>query len=145
MHSINQCSLSRISSLDPGTFCMRSNHLASHAEGLRVDSRLKLHRFILCTRSSGGTAHEGGSATGQFDLPSLTSLSVAACSRLQLGVPHWATSADYCNLLIIDPTFGGSRFSTGRLLAIKDFTFTFIGEWWIGVQWGSSIQYGNCY
>ena len=27
-----------------------------------------------------------------FDLPSLTSLSVAGCSRLQVGVGHWATS-----------------------------------------------------
>ena len=27
--------------------------------------------------------------------------------------------------MIIEPTFYGSRFSTGRLLAIEDFTFTF--------------------
>ena len=31
-------------------------------------------------------------ATSEFDLPSLTSLSVAGCGRLQLGVHHWATS-----------------------------------------------------
>ena len=30
--------------------------------------------------------------TSQLDLPSLTLLSVAGCGRLQLGVPHWATS-----------------------------------------------------
>ena len=71
----------------------------------------------------GGTAHEGGSATSELDLSSLTPLSVASCGRLQLGVPHWATSVDYCKWLIIDPTFCGSRFSTGRLLAIEDFTF----------------------
>ena len=39
-----------------------------------------------------GTAHEGGGATSQLDLPSLTPLSIAGCGRLQLGVPHWATS-----------------------------------------------------
>ena len=43
-------------------------------------------------------------ATSQLDLPSLTPLSVADCGRLQLGVPHWATSVDYCKQLIIDPT-----------------------------------------
>ena len=36
-----------------------------------------------------------GGATSQLDLPSLT-LSVAGCGRLQLGVPRWATSVDYC-------------------------------------------------
>ena len=62
-------------------------------------------------------------ATSQLDLPSMTPLSVAGCGRLQLGVPHWATSIYYCKQLIIDPTFCGSRFSTGRLLAIEDFIF----------------------
>ena len=33
-----------------------------------------------------------GGATSQLDLQSLTPLSVAGCDRLQLGVPHWATS-----------------------------------------------------
>ena len=28
----------------------------------------------------------------QYDLLSLTPLSVAGCGRLQLGVPHWDTS-----------------------------------------------------
>ena len=37
---------------------------------------------------------------------------------------HWSASVHYCKSLIIDPTFCGSRFSTGRLLAIEDFTFT---------------------
>ena len=49
------------------------------------------------TWSSGGTAYmRVGDATNQLDLPSLTPLSVAGCGRLQLGVPHWATSVDYC-------------------------------------------------
>ena len=56
------------------------------------------HREFLgqCTRRSEGTAHEGGGATSQLDLPSLTPLSAAGCGRLQLGVPHLATSVDYC-------------------------------------------------
>ena len=41
---------------------------------------------------SGGTAHEGGGATSQLDLLSLTPLSAAICGRLRLRVPHWATS-----------------------------------------------------
>ena len=78
-----------------------------------------------------------GGATSQLDLPSLTPLYVVhlyllrqksasdAIVRhsLQLGVPYLATSVDSCKLLIIDPTFYGSWFSTGRLLAIEDFTF----------------------
>ena len=33
-----------------------------------------------------------GGAPSQMDLMSLTPLSEAGCGRLQLGVPHWATS-----------------------------------------------------
>ena len=33
-----------------------------------------------------------GLTARQFDLPSLTPLSVASCGRLQLGVAHGATS-----------------------------------------------------
>ena len=66
-----------------------------------------------------GTEHEGGGETNEFDLQSLTPLSVAGCG-LQANVPHWATSVYYCKYLIIDPTFCGSRFSTGRLLATED-------------------------
>ena len=67
-----------------------------------------------------------GGATSQLDLPSLTQLSVADCGWLQLAVPQWAASVHYWKLLIIDPTFCGNRFSTGRLLAIEDFTFSFL-------------------
>ena len=52
----------------------------------------ELHRFILCTRRSGGTTREGVGATNQLDLPCLTPLSVASSGRLQLGIHHWATS-----------------------------------------------------
>ena len=54
----------------------------------QIPAVAELHRFILCTRHSGGTAHEGGGATSQLDLPSLTPLYVAGCGRLQLVVPH---------------------------------------------------------
>ena len=62
----------------------------------RFPVELRLHRFILCTRSSGGTSNESGGATSQLDLPCLTPLFVPGFGRLQLGVPHWATSVDYC-------------------------------------------------
>ena len=58
----------------------------------RIPAMAELHRFILCLRRSGATAHEGGGATSQLDLPSLTPLFVAGCGQLQLGVSHWATS-----------------------------------------------------
>ena len=62
----------------------------------RFSVELRLHRFILCTRRSGGTANEGGGAISQLDLPSLTPFSVAGYRQLQLAVPHWATAVDYC-------------------------------------------------
>ena len=34
-----------------------------------------------------------GVTASQLNLPSLTSLSVAGCGRLQLGAVHWATLA----------------------------------------------------
>ena len=37
-----------------------------------------------------------GGSTRQLDLPSLTPLCIAGCGQLQLGVPHWAASVDYC-------------------------------------------------
>ena len=62
----------------------------------RIPAVAELHRCMQCTWRSGGTALVGGGATGstvsELDLPSLTPLSVAGCGRLQLGVPHWATS-----------------------------------------------------
>ena len=66
---------------------------------MSIPAPLRLATFyssILCTRRSGGTAYEGGGPTSQLDLPSLAPLSVAGCSGPQLGVPHWATSVDYC-------------------------------------------------
>ena len=66
----------------------------------------------------------GVGTTSQLDPPSLTPLSVAGFVRLQLGVTNWAASVT--SLQLVDnwppPTFCGSRFSTGRLLAIEDVT-----------------------
>ena len=59
----------------------------------RIPAVAELHRFILCTRRSGGTAHEGG---GGYDQSTGSTLSDAivrsCCGPLQLGVLHWATS-----------------------------------------------------
>ena len=45
----------------------------------RIPVMAQLHRFIVCTRRSGGTAHESGGATSQLDQPSLTPLYGASC------------------------------------------------------------------
>ena len=101
--------------------CRIGNVVASHAEDCRIDSRLRLQRFKLYTRRSESTAHKGwGLRPCQLDLTTLTPLSVADCGRLQLGVPHRATSVEYCKLLIINSTFCSSRFCAGRLMAIED-------------------------
>ena len=62
--------------------------VASYAEGCRVDTRQRLHRFILCTRRSEYCQRGCGVPPSQLDLPSLTPLSVAGCGRLKLGVAH---------------------------------------------------------
>ena len=90
--------------------------VASHAEVARSIPRGCIDLYY--ARSAQGVLPmRVWGATSQFDLPSPAPLSVAGCSRLELGVPNLATSVDYCK--------NGSRFSTGRLLAIEDFTFTF--------------------
>ena len=60
----------------------------------RIPAVAELHRFILCTRRSGGTAHEGGGATSQLDLPSLTPLSVAGCGYIYME--YYSTINNYC-------------------------------------------------
>ena len=63
----------------------------------RFPVELRLNRFILYARGAQGVLPTRvGGATSQFNLPSLTPLSVAGCGRQQLGVPHLATSVDYC-------------------------------------------------
>ena len=68
--------------------------VASHAERCTFESRL----WLSCTDlyyARGAQRVQPmrvGGAPSQLDLPSLTPLSVAGCGRLQLGVPHWATS-----------------------------------------------------
>ena len=91
---------------------------------LHVRFPLRLHWFILCTRGPGVTAHEGGRCDQSIWSTVSDAFVNAGCGRLQLRVPHWATSVHYCKQSIIDPTFCGSRFSTERLLAIEDFTVT---------------------
>ena len=56
-----------------------------------------LQRFILCMRRSGGTAPPSWAIpmNRDWNLASMTPLSIAGCSQLQLGVPCWsATRSD---------------------------------------------------
>ena len=72
--------------------------VASHADGCKIESLLWLScTYLYYARGAQGVLPmRVGGATSQLDLPSLTPLSIAGCGRLQLGVPHWATSVDYC-------------------------------------------------
>ena len=81
--------------------------VASHAEGRRVDSRQRLHRFILCTSRSGSSAMRVGGATSQINLPSLMPLSVAGCGRLQLGVT--STGEIFNKMFTNVPILGGGK------------------------------------
>ena len=54
----------------------------------------RLHRAI--RGAQGVLPMMVGDATSQLDLPFLAPLSVAGCGQLQLGVPQWATSVEYC-------------------------------------------------
>ena len=61
---------------------------------LRLHVRVQLSALIYTMHEAvRGYAHEGGGATSQLDLLSLTPLPVAGCGWLQLGVPHWAASS----------------------------------------------------
>ena len=76
--------------------------VASHAEGCKVTRSNPGGGWAARDLYYAGGALQGvlpmsvGGATSQLDLPSLKPLSVAAFGRLQLGVPHWAASVDYC-------------------------------------------------
>ena len=72
--------------------------VASHAEGCKIESRLRLSCTDLyyARGARGELPMRVGGATSLLGLPSLTPLSVAGCGQLQLGVLHWATSVDYC-------------------------------------------------
>ena len=65
--------------------------VASHAEGW-VDFRQRLHRFILCTRDSGGTAHEAGGC--DQSIGSTVSDAIVRSWLWSTGTKrsHWATS-----------------------------------------------------
>ena len=91
----------------------------------RFPVELRLHRFILCTRRSGDTAHEGVGCD-----QSIGSTVSDAIIRSWLWSTATRTSpfGYFSRLLqaVEDPTFCGSRFSTGRLLSIEDFTFFYL-------------------
>ena len=78
------------------TPCLINKAIASYAERYGFDSWHRRHRFVQCYSVSGAQwvlPYIGWRVTAsQLDLQSLTPLSVIGCSRLQLGVAHWATS-----------------------------------------------------
>ena len=85
----------------------------------RFPVELRMHRFILCTRRSEDTAYNGGRCDQSIGFTVSDAIVCSWFGRLQGEVPHWN-----CKSLIIDSTFCGGRFSTGKLLAIEDFTFS---------------------
>ena len=76
--------------------------------------RQRSHREI--SGAQGVLPMRVGDAACQLDLPSLKPLSVAGCGRLQLGVPHWATSISLPQVVdnwpphsvVVDSPVGGS-------------------------------------
>ena len=82
--------------------------------------RQRLHWFILCMRRSEGTAHECGGCDQSIGSTVSDAIIRSWLWSTAIRVPHWATSVSQCKYLTIDPTFCGSIFSTGRLLAIED-------------------------
>ena len=66
-------------------------------QGCKIESRLRLSCTDLYKALGAQVVlpMRVGGATSQLDIPSLTTLSVPGCGRLQLGVPHWAAPVDY--------------------------------------------------
>ena len=93
--------------------------------GCTLEFRWGCTHLYYARGAQGGTAHEGRGC----DL-SIGSAVPDAIVRSWLWLTETRSSplgcfSTYCKLLIIDPTFCGRKFSTGRLLATEDFTFTF--------------------
>ena len=59
---------------------------------VRIPAWLSCTDLYYARGAQGVLPMRAGGAISQLDLPSLTLMSVAGCGRLQLGVPHWATS-----------------------------------------------------
>ena len=68
--------------------------VSSCAEGCLFDFRQRLDSDLYCASDVQVVlpCRRFVQTASQLDLPSLTPFSVARCGRLQLGVPHWATS-----------------------------------------------------
>ena len=58
----------------------------SHAEGYKVACRIpaELHRYILCTEHSGGTAHEGVECDQSIGFTVSDAIVVDGCGRLRI-------------------------------------------------------------
>ena len=70
--------------------------VASHVEGCKIESRLRLHRFIQCTRRSGGTAREGGGCYQSIGSTVSDAIVRSWLWSTATRIPYWATSVDYC-------------------------------------------------
>ena len=121
--------------------------VASHAAVACSVPALRLHWFILRTRRSGGTAHEGGGCDQSIGS---TISDAIVRSWLWLTATRSSPLGCYSTLLKVVEceTFCGSRFSTGRLLAIEDFTFMFymiIFAWFVCSFWWPYPCYGLHY
>ena len=110
---------------------------------LHVRFLLKLHRFVLCTGRSGGTAHEGGGCD-----QSIGSTVSDAIIRSWLWLTATRSSSLGCFstlLQVVDNRLHilCSRFSTGRLLSIEDFELCFLQFSQVQVLVGLRKQFLN--
>ena len=62
----------------------------------RFPVELRMHRFILCKRRSGGTAHEGGGFDQSIGYTVSDAIVRSWLGSTATRVLHWATSVDYC-------------------------------------------------
>ena len=61
----------------------------------RIPAVAELHRFILCTRRSGGTAHESGGCDQSIASTVSDDIVRSWLWSTELGVLHWA-AVHYC-------------------------------------------------
>ena len=98
--------------------------VASHTDGCRIDSRWGCTDLYYTRRRSGGTAHEGG---GCYQLIGSTVSDSIVSSWLRSTAIISSPLGCYSGLLQVVDNWPHillySIFSTGRLLAIEDFTF----------------------
>ena len=91
----------------------------------RIPAVAELHRFILCTKRSGVLPKR----VGECDQSIGSTVSDAIVRSWLWSTATRSSLLGLQQVVDIDLTLCGSWFSTGRLLAIEDFTFYF-SEWY---------------